>query len=292
MAGLVAACLATGCDRPGATVQPADTADPTDPATASVADCGDAGLRFDSHEFVPPDARLLVAVVLEPPEDTASATAMVVRAASDVDESGALAAWPIVSRFALQGLGIEIPSLTGALAELGLRPASISAAHGSDGLTAWLVPSTCSVDQLTSAAMAQWKMTFRVAIGARIGHSSDAFFPFDLVALSGDRLALAPRGRGGEVFEWLSARTGPDDDDPKTAAALIDTLDPAPIRAATIGAGLVAPEPPTSAGKAPMAESADGGRGSPAETTAAGSGRWLRATGAELTVDGDTLPRR
>lgn len=254
-ASLVGALVLLGCRDHGttATTEPDPEAKPE-----STIHCGPVGERFVDYDWAPADARLLTVIDRQSSELPDALTQL--HALSD---DAATVGLPIRVALALGQLGMQTQMLALSLAKLGLEPGELVELHGPGSELAWLWPTTCDPDLLATRVLARWGVLLRANLDAKLGPGDAERFPFDVVVLADDRVALTPLGQGPALLRWLRSAKG----DPGPGSKLAQ-LAAAPIRAVVQGESLLA------------GEQASAGAG-PAHT------RTLRVDGQQIELDGE-----
>ena len=116
---------------------------------------------------------------------------------------------------------------------------------------AWMWRSTCDLDEAIERIETTWAMEARrtvegvVATPRAPAPGSDApAFPYDVLLLPGERMALVPAGRASVVLDRLG-RPGPSGGlgvtPMATAGRRLDELEPAPVRLVVLGRALLDP---------------------------------------------------
>lgn len=223
-------------DSPGEPTQPAEPTPPAEPAP-----CGPVGERFDDHAWVPASATTVASLDLASPELPAALRALADHARAPGH------GLPIPLSFSIAQWSWQVPVLVATLRRAGLAPAELVLV-GIDGRDAvWILPSTCDLDEAIARAEAAWSVRSRRTVEAVVASpnptTDDPAFPYDVLWLPGQRMALAPAGRGAAALEHLG-RPGPAAGlglAPSTAGPRLDALAPAPVRLVVIGRGLLEP---------------------------------------------------
>lgn len=243
LTGALAAPGSTGCaatptdavSTPAAETQTA-AAPPRD-STAGAPDpspsCGPRGERFAAGiEMVPADTPLLALLDLESPD---LEPALGQLGTLSTDGRGL----PIRATFALSQLGWQVPALRLNLARAGYHPADLAYAQAPGGEPVWLWPSTCDLDRARRAVEDGWNVETRAVTDGVNGTAAEPGFPFDVLFLPADRVALVPQGKATALRSWLTGRkaAGPEPTlRPDDAAR---DLKPAPVRAILHGHALL-----------------------------------------------------
>lgn len=240
---VVAAC------RPSAAPQPphAGTTDapPTvEPAPAEPpVPCGPVGERFDDHAWAPASATTIAAIAIDAPELPAALRAL----AEHVRASGH--GLPIPLAFSLGQWSWQVPVLVATLREAGFAPAELVFVSDDANDSAWVWHSTCDLDEAVARIEAAWSVDARrtvegvVATPRPPAADGTPAFPYDVLLLPGQRMAVAPAGRGGAVLERLGRPPSPAGlaGTPTTAGRRLDALAPAPVRLVVLGRALLDP---------------------------------------------------
>ncbi|MGB1013459.1 MAG: hypothetical protein ACPG4T_04930, partial [Nannocystaceae bacterium] len=159
--------------------------------------------------------------------------------------------FPIVVGLALGQLGIQHSLVRRVLEPLDLWPQEILWLHRSDGSAIWLWQARCDLDRTVAAGAKKWNLRARTTVEGRVmeplrspsGIVPDDPFPYDLVAIAGDRWLLAPAGSGTASARWLleesSKNTADAEVEQQTPAAVLSGLTPGSVRAVASGGGLL-----------------------------------------------------
>lgn len=218
-----------------AAAAPASTT-PADPdATQS---CGPAGLTLETWGWLPPDTTAVGRFALDDPDLSAA-----------LDAAGAYVGTPghglpIDIAFAMKQWSWQILGLRSLLRIAGFAPAEIAYLRFSDGVTAWVFPLQCDLDATIARMHDAWSVDVRRTLSGAIGSPPPgSSFPFDVVFLEGERLALTPRNQGPRLAEHVSRTSSPPAPAlgrrPDSLAVLLEQLSPAPIRGVVRVHGLV-----------------------------------------------------
>jgi hypothetical protein len=243
-AAFVLALALAACERPASPAPPEPV--PAQRSAAAPAEppvCTDVP-AFADLAWVPATATMLAVLDLGEPS-VAPALAEVSKLARAPGHG-----LPIATAFAMANWSSEVPLVRGTIDALGMNPGALAQVE-LEGVRAWVWPAACDLDRLEPRTVGELRLRWRDAAGFSVASASterrgDAPFPFDLVALPGDRFALVAAGRGPGFAEAL-ARPQPTPAPPSLAAALA-SIDPAPVRAAVRDRGLLDPSS-TSAGR-------------------------------------------
>jgi hypothetical protein len=203
---------------------------PDDPALRCVGDG-----TFDSLSWIPASARMLIAVDLPSAEVDAAVTLLAAHARSGEH------ALPLLVDLDVSVLSTELTVLRSLLTRLGLPPRTLVKLHDPQRRPVWLFPASCDLAGLRAAMTGAWGVTMREAVGAWIGSPAPtSSFPFDVVLLPNDRVALVPRGASVPVRAWLDREAPAGDGDGERIQDAAQRLAGAPVVVATAGRALVA----------------------------------------------------
>jgi hypothetical protein len=236
MAGLLAL---AGCkSEPPAPGQPPP---PEEQRTEQTAAPDDAALRcvgdgsFESLSWIPASARMLIAVDLLSDEVDPAVTLLAKHARSGEH------ALPLLVDLDVSVLSTELTLLRSLLTRLGLPPRTMVKVHDPQRRPVWLFPASCDLAGLRAAMTRAWGVSMRESVGAWVGSpSATSSFPFDVVLLPNDRVALVPRGASVPVRAWLDREAPAGDGDRERIQDAVQRLVGAPVVVATAGRGLVA----------------------------------------------------
>ncbi len=231
---------AAGEPYPPETPAEPDTAEPAEPDAPSTSGrCGPEDTALDELSWVPRDARLVALVEPEQLDDAGA------RLRALVDDPTLSPPLPVLARLELDQLPLQAQLLWITLDQGGFEPATVLRLQGPDGLSAWVFRAPCDVNTTAARAGAAWKVLFRAAVDARIGRPfPNSPFPYDVLMLAGDRVALVPRDGAEAHRAWLTRPTpdpvgaGPL---PPGPGELLLTLEPATVRAVLRGPSLLSP---------------------------------------------------
>ncbi len=144
---------------------------------------------------------------------------------------------PTVAGLALSQVGFQVGHVRTLLGGLGIDPPEMLLLQGPDGELAWLWRLPCDHDRLRALVTSAWGLEIRTLVAGALGESLDPQrFPFDLLFLPGDRLALVPAGGGLRLLRWLTdggprvPALGAPQAEEEGPAELLGTLAPAAIR--------------------------------------------------------------
>jgi hypothetical protein len=228
LALLACATLLFGC-RDQATVPPEPEPKTEPEPVPEPVDCGPVGERFVDYDWVPADARLLMVIDRESADLPAALTRL-----RGLTEGAATIGLPVRATLALGQLGMQSQMLALSLARLELAPAELIELHGPGSEIAWVWPTQCEPERVAARVLARWGVLLRANLDAKLGPGDPERFPFDVVVLADDRIALTPLGRGSALLRWL--RTAEGDVGP---GSRLGELAPAPIRAVIQGESLL-----------------------------------------------------
>jgi len=112
---------------------------------------------------------------------------------------------PTVAGLALSQIGLQVGHVRALLGELGIEPPELLLLQGPDGELVWLWRLPCDHERLRALVTSTWGVQIRTLVAGALGETSDPQrFPFDLLFLPGDRLALVPAGGGLRLLRWLT----------------------------------------------------------------------------------------
>jgi hypothetical protein len=158
---------------------------------------------------------------------------------------------PIPLAFSLGEWSWQVPVLAATLRQAGFRPAELVFVSDDAADHAWLWRSTCDLDEAIERIEATWAMDARRTVEGMVATprapatgSDTPAFPYDVLLLPGERMALVPAGRASVVLDRLG-RPGPSlglgSAPAATAGRRLDELDPAPVRLVVLGRALLDP---------------------------------------------------
>jgi len=234
------------CGPSGATAPPEPTpvdTTPSEPAPPSQALCGEPGLGFEEHAWAPADASAVASIRLDDPELSASLSAL------GEFTRGTDHGLPIPLALSLGQWSWQVPLLVATLHDAGFEPAELTFVASDDAAHAWVVRSTCDLDEAIERMEDAWGVQTRRSVDGVVGTAppptdDTPAFPYDVLLLPGDRLALVPAGRGLSAlarFGRPAPTRGLGVTAPQTAGRRVDVLPPAPVRLVVLGLSLVAP---------------------------------------------------
>lgn len=198
--------------------------------------CADARDPLGDLAWLPRDARLAALFDLRDPglDDAA------LRLARDV---AAIPGLPIVAGLGLGQLGVQLPLLRSQLRAAHLDPAELLLLHEPGGGVLWLLRARCDLPALQAELARAWGVQTRTSAAGPLAEPRGGSFPFDVLFLSDDRIALAPAGAGGKLRRWLEAPPAPDpfasSKPAETPGEALAALEAAPIRVVFGGRGLL-----------------------------------------------------
>lgn len=226
-----------------ATDEPADALeDPAEPASATV--CGEPGTTFEDHAWAPADAPAIASLRLDDPDLVPALAAL--SAFARAPGHGL----PIPLALSLGQWSWQVPLLQATLRDAGFEPAELTFVASDAAAHAWIWRSTCDLDQAVERIERAWSVRTRRTVDAVVGIPApvgdDLAFPYDVLLLSGERIALVPAGRGSAELSRLGGRgsSGVGLGAAPTAGRRLDQLDAAPIRLVALGLALVDPSAP------------------------------------------------
>lgn len=245
-------------------------APPADPAP-----CGAVGERFSDHAWAPSAATTVASVMLDAPALPQALHAL----AEHVRAPGH--GLPIPLSFSLGGWSWQVPVLVATLRRAGFQPAELVYVSDDAADHAWLWRSTCDLDEAVERIETAWAVRARRTVEGMVATprapaaGSDApAFPYDVLLLPGERMALVPAGRASAALESFG-RPGPSMGlgvaPAATAGRRLDELDAAPVRLVVLGRALLDPAAPA-ADHEPRALRVTGGGVEPAPGPPAGAG--------------------
>lgn len=214
-----------------------------EPAAADPAPCGPAGERFEDHAWVPAGAGAVASIEVDAPELPGALQAL----AEHVRAPGH--GLPIPLAFSLGQWSWQVPMLVTTLRHAGFRPAELVLVR--DELdAAWVWRSTCDLDDAVARIEAAWSVEARRTVEGIIATPRPAAgdgppaFPYDVLLLPGERMAVVPAGRGSAVLDRFgrpAPAVGLAGATAATAGRRLDALAPAPVRLVVLGRGLLDP---------------------------------------------------
>ena len=193
-------------------------------STESAGDGGERALARMAADAAPPTGGQPGAEGTEPDDGAPSLASSTVRP-------------PTVAGLALSQLGFQVGHVRTILGGLGIDPPEILLLQGPDGELVWLWRLPCDHERLRALVTSAWGLQLRTLVAGALGETVDPQrFPFDLLFLPGDRLALVPAGGGLRILRWLTdggprvpALSAPQVDE-EGPSELLGTLAPAAIR--------------------------------------------------------------
>jgi hypothetical protein len=156
---------------------------------------------------------------------------------------------PIPLAFSLGQWSWQIPVLVATLRQAGFRPAELVLVRDEVD-AAWVWRSTCDLDEAVERIEAAWSVEARRTVEGMIATPRPAAadgapaFPYDVLLLPGERMALVPAGRGSAMLDRFgrpAPALGLSGAPATTAGRRLDALVPAPVRLVVLGRGLLDP---------------------------------------------------
>jgi len=218
---------------------------PPEPGPVEPAPCGAVGERFEGHTWAPSSATTVASVEVDAPALPSALAAL----AEHARTSGH--GLPIPLAFSLGEWSWQVPVLLATLRQAGFRPAELVFVSDDASDHAWLWRSTCDLDEAIERIETAWAVDARRTVEGVVATprapapgSETPAFPYDVLLLPGERMALVPAGRASVVLERLG-RPGPSvglgGTPAATAGHRLDELDPAPVRLVVLGRALLDP---------------------------------------------------
>lgn len=218
---------------------------PPEPTPPEPTPCGAVGERFEQHAWAPSSATTVASVVLDAPDLPPALHAL----AEHVGAPGH--GLPIPLAFSLGQWPWQVPMLVATLRQAGFRPAELVFVSDDAADHAWLWRSTCDLEEVIERIETAWAMDARRTVEGVVATprppavGSDAPpFPYDVLVLPGERMALVPAGRASAVLDRFgrpSPATGLGGAPVATAGHRLDELVPAPVRLVVLGRALLDP---------------------------------------------------
>ncbi|MEM9458270.1 MAG: hypothetical protein AAGF11_29105 [Myxococcota bacterium] len=152
---------------------------------------------------------------------------------------------PIPLALSLGQWSWQVPLLASTLDAAGFAPGELTFVASDDAAHAWVWRSTCDLDEILARIESAWAVRTRrttlAVIGTPAAPPDGPAFPYDVLVLPGERLALVPAGRGSTVLtRWTRPAPAPSvGGTVKTAGRRLDELAPAPVRLVVQGLALV-----------------------------------------------------
>lgn len=242
--GALGLVLLLACGPRTVTTPPAAAADPAGPTTHPPspvrAPCGSPGEDFSDHAWTPPDAPAVASIRLDATDLSAALTAL----GDHVRTPGH--GLPIPLALSLGQWSWQVPLVASTLDAAGFAPGELTFVASNDAAHAWVWRSTCDLDEILARIEAAWAVRTRRTTLAVIGTPAAPTperpaFPYDVLVLPAERLALVPAGRGSAVLtRWTRLAPAPSlGGTVQTAGRRLDQLDPAPVRLVVQGLALV-----------------------------------------------------
>lgn len=202
--------------------------------TPAAPSCAGRGDLLGDLSWIPRDARLALRVDLRA-SDLDAAAARLAR------EGPSLPGVPVVAGLGLAQLDLQLAALRAQLRAARLDPGELLLLHDPAGAVLWVLRVRCDLGALQAELARAWDVQPRTTASGPVAEPR-AGFPFDVLFLPDDRVALAPAGAGGKLRRWLEAPTPPSAPGgtpaPSPGEALAEAS-PAPIRAVFGGRGLL-----------------------------------------------------
>jgi hypothetical protein len=221
--------------------------------------CGSPDERLDGLSWVPSEARLTALIELN--DDELEVALQALRELARRDDHGL----PMDVAFGLAHWDFQVPLLRTTLRRAGFEPAELAVLRFDDIGTVWVFGSSCDLDVAIERVESAWNIEVRRTSTGAMGRPRDEHpFAFDVVFLPGDRIAMAPADRGVALTRLLAGGSPPPGDAPRPGT-VVETLEPAPIRAFVHGPAV-------------------------ASTPDATVARRLRGTGEGIEIDGSLAP--
>lgn len=227
--GLLTLACSSRTPQTNASQAPAPTAGPEPQAFAA---CGPTGLRFEHLLWVPANAIAIAKIELDDSRLDA--------ALQDISTTSLDA--PIDIAFAVKQWTWQIPFLSRLLLEAGFKPAELVYVRTRLG-SIWIFRSQCDLLEAQQRVRDIWDLSSRHLIEGVVATPRDPdhpTFPFDVVFLPGERVAITSMGRSTDALQWSDT---PKDPAPsgETAVDRMSKLDAhAPIRLVIRNEGLLA----------------------------------------------------
>ncbi|MCA9660204.1 MAG: hypothetical protein KC486_17800, partial [Myxococcales bacterium] len=118
---------------------------------------------------------------------------------------GGLPPPPLVAGLALSQVGFQVKHIRELLGGLGFAPPELLLLQDPEGAVVWMWRLPCDLADLQALVEGGWELRLRTLVRGAIAEPREpARFPFDLLLLPGDRLALVPAGQGLRLLRWLS----------------------------------------------------------------------------------------
>jgi hypothetical protein len=118
---------------------------------------------------------------------------------------GGLPPPPLVAGLALSQIGFQVRHIRDLLGTLGFAPPELLLLQDPEGAVVWLWRLPCDLPGLQALVEEGWGLRLRTLVSGAVAEPREpARFPFDLLLLPGDRLALVPAGQGLRLLRWLS----------------------------------------------------------------------------------------
>lgn len=195
--------------------------------------CGPTGEELHGLSWVPRAAELTALVELNDAGLEEALAALAGHARRDAPT------WPVDVAFELAQWDFEVPLVRATLRRAGFEPAELAAVRLDAVGTAWVFGSTCDLEDAIGRVSSIWGVHVRRTANGAIGTpASDGArtFPFDVVFLPGDRIALVAAGHGADSVRALQGRAATGTETPRPGP-MVEALPEAPIRAFVRGIG-------------------------------------------------------
>lgn len=229
----LAACAPDPVPPPRASEPGPPVHEPKDTSRAA-SGCASARDPLGDLAWIPRDARLTLRVDLRAPDLDAAAARL-------AREGPSLPGVPVVAGLALAQLDLQLAAIRAQLRAAQLDPDELLLLHDPSGAVVWILRVRCDLAALQAELARAWDVQPRTTARGPVAEPR-AGFPFDVVFLADDRLALAPAGAGGKLGRWLEASPAPDPAAQASAPSPGEVLaagPAAPIRAVFGGRGLL-----------------------------------------------------
>ncbi|MEM7156408.1 MAG: hypothetical protein AAF799_26380 [Myxococcota bacterium] len=219
------------------TPEPAPTEPEPDPDPGPPR-CEPAGTRFDDLGWVPTDSPALASLKVDDPALPQALAAL----AEHTRGSGH--GLPIPLAFSLSQWSWQVPLLVSTLDQAGFAPGELLFVAGDNADHAWVFRSQCDLERAIDNIESRWGLQSRQMVEgfvatARPDH--EPAFPYDVVLLSGDRVALVPAGAASRITSKWSRPAAPTLSGRPAASigAQLEDVPSAPIAVVVQGRALV-----------------------------------------------------
>ncbi len=200
---------------------PGSSRPPREPDTTAATDAGDSGTdesatvesghcveeepSFANFDFLPDEVRFVALTINARDDEALRAYESALATAPFAGPAQGPGALSGDTQLAIAGIGFERHVVARTLEKIGVNAQSMLKLEAPSGKTMWLAPHRCDLGLIRERAAAHWGMELREAVGGWVGTpSADSRLPFDLIAMSGDILVLAPRGQGAPSLAWFT----------------------------------------------------------------------------------------